>query len=96
MAIMEFKVLRTKRTEVAPGTEILNIDLAVSYAEFLSITKHLEKPFRAKFELPDGSEFEHRVGFGKGGDGSANAKITMRNHDGELPEGSLVTLLENE
>lgn len=93
MAI-EFKVAGTKWTELTPGNRILNIDLNVSYAEFLSYTKHLVKPYRAKFELEDNTSFESNVGFAKGAEGHANARITMRNHTGEIPAGSRVTLLE--
>ena len=52
---LEFTVATTKKVEVIPGTEVLNIDLKISYAEFLSMTKELEKPYKAKFELPDGA-----------------------------------------
>lgn len=93
MAI-EFVVVSTKRTEVVPGNEVLNIDLKVSYAEFLSMTKHLEKPYKAKFELPGGEVIERNVGFAKGVASNANARITMRNFDGEIPPDSIVTLLE--
>lgn len=89
-----FKVVGSKSVEVMPGTVVLNIDLAVSYAEFLSMTKHLEKPYKAAFELPNGSTFEHNVGFAKGAEATANARITMRNHDGEIPEGTVVTILD--
>ena len=92
MSVFEFKVVSTKRTEIMPGNEVLNIDLNVSYAEFLSMTKNMEKPYVAKFELPDGTTFEHKVGFAKGGTSTSDAKITMRNHDDELPEGTIVTL----
>lgn len=91
---LEFTVVSTKRVELVPGNEVLNIDLRTSYAEFLSMTKELEKPYRAKFELPDGETFEHNVGFGKGVASSANARITMRNFDGDVPEGTIVTLLQ--
>ena len=93
MAI-ELKVVSTKRTEVIPGNEVLNIDLKVSYAEFLSMTKHLEKPYMAKFELPGGEIVEHKVGFAKGVASNANARITMRNFEGEIPPDTIVTLLE--
>lgn len=89
-----FNVVGARRVEVMPGTVVLNIDLGVSYAEFLSMTKHLEKPYKARFELPDGSAFEHNVGFAKGAEATANARITMRNHDGEVPDGTSVTILE--
>lgn len=92
MSLLEFKVVSTRRTEIMPGNEVLNIDLNVSYAEFLSMTKNMEKPYVAKFELPDGTTFEHRVGFAKGGTGTSDAKITMRNYKDELPEGTIVTL----
>lgn len=94
MALLEFKVVGTKWTELTPGNKILNVDLKVSYAEFLSLTKHLEKPYRARFELPDGSSFESNVGFAKGAEGHANARITLRNYKGDLPDGSSVTLLQ--
>ncbi|MHC4839381.1 MAG: hypothetical protein ACYTDT_00260 [Planctomycetota bacterium] len=92
MALLEFKVVSTKRTEIIPGNEVLNIDLSVSYAEFLSMTKNMERPYVANFELPDGTKFEHKVGFAKGGANNSNAKITMRNYPNELPEGTIVTL----
>jgi hypothetical protein len=91
---IEFVVVSTKRTEVVPGNEVLNIDLKVSYAEFLSMTKHLEKPYKAKFELPGGEVIERNVGFAKGAAATANARITMRNFDGEIPPDTIVTLLE--
>ncbi|MCA8934753.1 MAG: hypothetical protein KDB68_00985 [Planctomycetes bacterium] len=90
---LEFTVVNTKRVELVPGNEVLNIDIKLSYAEFLSVTKELQKPYRARFELPDGETFEHNVGFGKGVAMTANARITMRNFDGDVPEGSIVTLL---
>lgn len=93
MAI-EFVVVSTKRTEVVPGNEVLNIDLRVSYSEFLSMTKELEKPYKAKFELPGGEVIERNVGFAKGVAGNANARITMRNFDGEIPPDTIVTLLQ--
>lgn len=93
MAI-EFTVVSTKRTEVVPGNEVLNIDLRISYSEFLSMTKELEKPYKAKFELPGGEIVERNVGFAKGVAGNANARITMRNFDGEIPPGTIVTLLQ--
>ncbi|MBX3459613.1 MAG: hypothetical protein KF696_06550 [Planctomycetes bacterium] len=89
-----FTVVETKRVELVPGNEILNIDLRVSYAEFLSMTKHLVKPYKAHFELPDGEVIERNVGFAKGVEANANARITMRNFDGDIPEGTTVTLLE--
>ncbi len=89
-----FTVVATKRVEAMPGTVILNIDLKVSYAEFLSLTKNLVKPYKAKFELPDGTVVEHNVGFAKGAEATANARITMRNYPDEIPEGTVVTLLE--
>jgi hypothetical protein len=70
------------------------VDLKVSYAEFLSLTKNLVKPYRARFEPADGANFESNVGFAKGVEGNANARITLRNHEGEIPENTLVTLLE--
>jgi hypothetical protein len=91
---LNFTVVSTRRVDVAPGNEVLNIDLKVSYAEFLSMTKHLEKPYRAAFELPDGSTLEHNVGFAKGAEATSNARITMRNYPGEIPPGTLVTVLE--
>ncbi|MCC6466126.1 MAG: hypothetical protein IT463_12370 [Planctomycetes bacterium] len=94
MALLEFKVSGTKRTELTPGNEILNIDLKISYAEFLSMTKHLVKPYRARFELPDGNTFEANVGFAKGAEAAADARITMRNFKGEVPAGTMVHLLE--
>ena len=94
MAQPQFKVAGTKWTELTPGNRILNIDLRVSYAEFLSHTKNLVKPYRAKFELEDGTNFETNVGFAKGAEGHVNARITMRNHQGDIPQGTLVTLLE--
>lgn len=93
MAVLEFKVTGTKRTEIVPGNEVLNIDLNVSYAEFLSMTKELEKPYNAKFELPEGTSFEHKVGFAKGQAGNADARITMRNHADDIPTGTIVTIL---
>lgn len=92
MAVIEFKVVSTKETEVVPGNVIINIDLTISYAEFLSITKNLEKPYLAKFERPDGSSFEHNVGFAKGGSSNSNARITMRNFPDEVPAGTMVTI----
>ncbi|MCA8914757.1 MAG: hypothetical protein KDB90_05035 [Planctomycetes bacterium] len=91
---LEFTVATTKKVEVIPGTEVLNIDLKISYAEFLSMTKELEKPYKAKFETPDGETFERNVGFAKGVASNANARITMRNFDGYVPEGTIVTLLQ--
>jgi len=93
--VLEFKVVDSKRTEIVPGNEVLGINLKVSYAEFLSFTKHLRKPYRARFELPDGTTFEHNVGFGKGSASTAPAKITMRNYAGDIPEGTNVTILES-
>lgn len=95
MAVLEFNVVSTKRTAVMAGQEVINIDLRVSYAEFLSMTKHLEKPYKARFETPDGETFEHNIGIAKGVESHANARITMRNFDGEVPEGTIVTILEN-
>ena len=92
---LDFEVIATKRTELMPGNVVLNIDLKNSYAEFLSMTKHLEKPYMARFELPDGSTFEHKVGIAKGVAGNANARITMRNFDDPVPVGTIVTMLEN-
>ncbi|MBK8207187.1 MAG: hypothetical protein IPK87_10445 [Planctomycetes bacterium] len=89
-----FTVISTKRVELVPGNEILNIDLKVSYAEFLSMTKNLVKPYKAKFELPDGEVIERNVGIAKGVAGNANARITIRNFEGEIPEGTSVTLQE--
>jgi hypothetical protein len=86
-------VATTKAVEVVPGNVVLNIDLKVSYAEFLSMTKELEKPYKARFETPDGETFERNVGIAKGVEGNANARITMRNFDGAVPEGTVVTLL---
>jgi hypothetical protein len=94
VATLEFKVISTKPVEVAPGNTVLNIDLNVSYSEFLSMTKELQKPYKAKFETPDGETFERNVGIAKGVEGNANARITMRNFDGFLPEGSIVTMLQ--
>jgi hypothetical protein len=92
--MLEFVVVATKRTDPMPGTEILNIDLNVSYAEFLSLTKHLNKPYRARFEPPGEAAFEHNVGFSTGVQPTASARITLRNYKGEVPEGTRVTLLE--
>lgn len=89
-----FTVISTKRVELVPGNEVLNIDLKVSYAEFLSMTKNLVKPYKAKFELPDGEVIERNVGIAKGVAGNANARITIRNFEGEIPEGTSVTLQE--
>ncbi len=89
-----FTVISTKRVELMPGNEVLNIDLRVSYAEFLSMTKNLVKPYKASFELPDGEVIERNVGIAKGVAGNANARITIRNFEGEIPEGTSVTLLE--
>lgn len=91
MPELDFKVVSTKWVELN-ATRILNIDLRVSYAEFLSLTKHMEKPYRARFELPDGTSFESNVGFAKGAEATSNARITMRNHAGEIPEGTTVIL----
>jgi hypothetical protein len=91
--VLEFQVTSTKAVEVAPGIVVLNIDLKISYAEFLSMTKELEKPYRAKFETPDGETFERNVGFAKGVESNANARINMRNFEGDIPEGTMVTLL---
>jgi hypothetical protein len=91
-----FKIKKTKRVELVPGNELYNMDLNVSYAEFLSMTKHLEKPYRAHFELPDGTTLERNVGFAKGVEANANARITTRNFEGDLPEGTIVTILEPE
>ena len=90
---LTFTVVGTRRVEAMPGTVVLNIDLKVSYAEFLSLTKHLEKPYRARFEPPGGAAFEHNVGFAKGAEATANARITMRNFPDEVPEGTVVTIL---
>ncbi len=92
---LDFEVISTKRTELMPGNTVLNIDLKTSYAEFLSLTKQLVKPYVARFERPDGSTFEHKVGFATGVAGNANARITMRNFDEPVPVGTIVTLLEN-
>lgn len=92
---LEFEVIATKRTELMPGNAVLNIDLKTSYAEFLSLTKNLERPYVARFELPDGSTFEHKVGFAKGVAGNANARITMRNYEDPVPVGTIVSLLAN-
>lgn len=93
--MLEFVVISTKRVEVVPGTEVLNIDLRISYAEFLSMTKELEKPYRASFELPGGEVIERNVGFAKGVANNANARITMRNFEGDIPPDTVVTLLTN-
>ena len=93
MAVLEFTVVATKPVEVTPGNVVLNIDLKISYSEFLSMTKELQKPYKAKFETPDGESFERNVGIAKGVEGNANARITMRNFDGAVPEGTIVTLL---
>ncbi|MBZ0136860.1 MAG: hypothetical protein K8I27_10845 [Planctomycetes bacterium] len=93
MPVLEFTVASTKRTEVMPGTEVLNIDLRTSYSEFLSMTKELVKPYKARFELPDGEVIERNVGIAKGVAGNANARITMRNFEGEIPPDTIVTLL---
>lgn len=92
---LDFEVVATRRTELTPGNTILNIDFKTSYAEFLSLTKHLEKPYVARFERPDGSSFQHNVGFAKGVAGNANARVTMRNFEDPVPAGTIVTLLEN-
>jgi hypothetical protein len=63
-------------------------------AEIPSHTTNLAKPSRAKIELDDGASFETNVGFAKGVEGHTNARITMHNHEGEIPENTLVTLLE--
>lgn len=94
MALPMFKVASTKWVELMPGNRLLNVDLKVSYSEFLSWTKNLNKPYRARFDLADGTSFESNVGFGKGVEGHANARITLKNHKGELPEDTAVTLLE--
>lgn len=94
MSLLEFKVALTKWTELTPGNKILNIDLKVSYAEFLSLTKNLQKPYRARFEMPDGNTFESNIGIAKGAEGHANARVTLKNFKGDLPEGTSVTLLE--
>jgi len=93
VSTLEFVVATTKAVEVVPGNVVLNIDLKVSYAEFLSMTKDLQKPYKAKFETPDGETFERTVGIAKGVEANANARITMRNFEGAVPEGTLVTLL---
>jgi hypothetical protein len=93
VAALEFTVIGTKPVEVTPGNTVLNIDLKISYSEFLSMTKELQKPYKAKFETPDGETYERNVGIAKGVEGNANARITMRNFDGHLPEGTTVTLL---
>jgi hypothetical protein len=94
VANLEFKVTSTKAVDVATGTVVLNIDLNISYAEFLSMTKELAKPYRAKFELPGGEVVERNVGIAKGVEGHASARITMRNFEGDIPEGTIVTLLQ--
>lgn len=94
MATLEFKVISTKPVEVATGNIVLNIDLKISYSEFLSMTKELQKPYKAKFELPDGEVVERNVGIAKGVEGNANARITMRNFEGDIPEGTIVTMLQ--
>jgi hypothetical protein len=91
---LTYKIVATKRIELVPGNEVLNMDLNLSYAEFLSVTKNLEKPYRARFEPPEGEAFEHNVGFAKGADAASNARITMRNYQGELPVGTWVTILQ--
>jgi hypothetical protein len=93
---LTFKIVSTKRVELVPGNEVFNMDLNVSYAEFLSLTKNLEKPYRASFELPDGTTFERNIGIAKGAEGNANARITTRNYEGEMPAGTWVTILEPE
>jgi hypothetical protein len=94
VATLEFKVTSTKAVDVATGTIVLNIDLNISYSEFLSMTKELQKPYKAKFETPDGETFERNVGIAKGVEGHASARITMRNFEGDVPEGTIVTLLQ--
>jgi hypothetical protein len=93
---LTYKIVATKRIELVPGNEVLNMDLDISYAEFLSVTKHLEKPYRTRFEPPQGEAFERNVGFAKGADASSNARITMRNYPGEIPIGTWVTFLGQE
>jgi hypothetical protein len=90
---LEFKVNATKRTELVPGNVILNIDLAVSYAEFLSLTKELPQPLKCRFETPDGRSYEKPVGIAKGMGQMADARITMRNFADEIPPGTRVTIL---
>ena len=90
---LEFKVNATKRTELVPGNVILNIDLNVSYAEFLSLTKEIPQPLKCKFETPDGRSYEKPVGIGKGVGQMADARITMRNFADEIPAGTRVTIL---
>lgn len=90
---LEFKVNATKRTELVPGNVILNIDLAVSYAEFLSLTKELPQPLKCRFETPDGRSYEKQVGIAKGVGQMADARITMRNFPDEIPPGTRVTVL---
>ena len=93
MAVLEFSVKATKRTELVPGNVILNIDLAVSYAEFLSMTKDLPQPLKCKFDTPDGRTYEKPVGIAKGVGQMADARVTMRNFPDEIPAGTRVTLL---
>lgn len=93
MAVLEFSVKATKRTELVPGNVILNIDLDVSYAEFLSMTKDLPQPLKCKFETPDGRSYEKPVGIAKGVGQMADARITMRNFADDLPPKTKVTLL---
>lgn len=90
---LEFKVNATKRTELVPGNVILNIDLNVSYAEFLSLTKEIPQPLKCKFETPDGRSYEKPVGIAKGVGQMADARITMRNFADEIPAGTRVTIL---
>ena len=90
---LEFKVNATKRTELVPGNVILNIDLNVSYAEFLSLTKEVPQPLKCKFDTPDGRSYEKQVGIGKGAGQMSDARITMRNFTDEIPAGTRVTIL---
>ncbi len=94
MSNLVFKVKSTKATTLTPGNKILNVDLDVSYAEFLSMTKHLQPPFKARFEPPGAPAFDNTVGIGKGVAAMADARITMRNFEGEIPPGTIVTLAE--
>ncbi len=89
-----FKVKATKITTITPGNKFLNIDLDISYAELLSMTKQLQPPFKARFEIPGGKTFESPVGIGKGVAAMADARITLRNFEGEMPAGTIVTLIE--
>ena len=93
MAVLEFKINASKRVELVPGNVILNIDLNVSYAEFLSMTKDLPQPLKCRFDTPDGRSYEKNIGIGKGVQQMADARITMRNFTDELPAGTRVTIL---